>query len=48
MDYAQKQLINAPLHKHRRRRDSLQIYAFVTGLASTLISFAGVLIQAFK
>lgn len=51
IDYAQKQLINAPLHKHRhhaRRTDRMQLYAFFTGLMSTLISLAGVLVQAFK
>lgn len=50
LDYAQKQLVNAPL-KHKRRgtrADRLQIYAFFTGLMSTIISLAGVLVQAFK
>lgn len=50
LDYSQKRLINAPLGKHKRdrRMERLQIYAFFTGLASTIISFAAVLIQAFR
>lgn len=51
LDYSQKRLINAPLtHKGRRTRrsDRLQLYAFLTGFLSTLISLAGVVIQALK
>lgn len=51
LDYSQKRLINAPfMHKgHQGRRgDRLQMYAFITGLFSTLISLAGVIVQALK
>jgi hypothetical protein len=50
LDYSQKRLISAPLHsKHRSKQmERLQIYAFFTGLASTMISFAAMLIEAFK
>lgn len=51
LDYSQKRLINAPfMHKshHGRRGDKLQLYAFLTGLFSTLISLAGVVVQALK
>ncbi len=51
LDYSQKRLISAPLaHKGRRgrRAQRLQMYAFFTGLASTVISFAAVLIQALR
>lgn len=53
LDYSQKQLINAPFSRHRKRRsgragERLQLYAFVTGFMSTLISLAGVIIQAMK
>jgi hypothetical protein len=46
LDYSQKRLINAPLGKHHRRSKRLQMYAFFTGLASTIISLALVILEA--
>lgn len=48
LDYSEKNLVNAPLAHHRRgkRTERLQMYAFFTGVASTLISLATVIVEA--
>ncbi len=50
LDYSQRRLVGAPLsHKKKSRRsDRLQMYAFFTGLFSTIISLADVIIIAIK
>ncbi len=51
LDYSQKRLVSAPLH-HRGRESAhtkrLKLYAFLTGLMSTCISLAQLVITAMK
>ena len=48
LDYSQKRLVSAPLSSRRRSKKSqrLQRYAFFTGLMSTLVSLAHLIIVA--
>ena len=50
LDYSQKRLVSAPLAKARKtkRNKRLQLYAFFTGMLSTCISLAHLLITALK
>ncbi len=51
LDYSQKRLVSAPLHhsgKESARTKRLKLYAFFTGLMSTCISLAHLLITALK
>lgn len=50
LDYSQKRLVSAPLHSRRYDKKSkrLKLYAFLTGLMSTCISLAHLIITALK
>lgn len=50
LDYSQKRLVSAPLHAHKNdpRTKRLKLYAFLTGLMSTCISLAQLVVTWLK
>jgi hypothetical protein len=44
LDYSQKRLVSAPLRGRSKQAKRLRIYAFFTGLLSTIVSFAAMLL----
>ena len=50
LDYSQKRLLSAPLHKKSsaKRTRRLQIYAVMTGFLSTLVSLATLVLRIVK
>ena len=53
LDYSQSRLVSSPLTQakgrhNKKKTERLQMYAFFTGLMSTLISLAGTIIIALK
>jgi len=50
LDYSQKRLLSSALHAKGRGKkvERLQLYAFLTGLMSTLVSLAHLIIVAMQ
>ncbi len=49
LDYSQKRLISAPLgRKNDKRTKRLRLYAFLTGLMSTIISLVHLIVTVVK
>ena len=48
LDYSQKRLLGSALHtkKKGKRAERLRLYAFLTGLMSTLISLVNLILHA--
>lgn len=50
LDYSQKRLVSAPLRskRHDKQSERLKLYAFLTGLLSTIVSLFQLIITALK
>ncbi|MEJ0053373.1 MAG: hypothetical protein WDN10_01410 [bacterium] len=48
LDYSQKRLVSAPFRRKGKGSQRLRLYAFLTGLLSTLVSLATVIVTLEK